>query len=204
MKTVDGQQRASRGYKQGVRAEAAAENTRRIMAAAQELFLERLYDRVSLADVAARAGVGVQTLIRRFPTKDALVEGVGDHVRAGVVAQRSEAPVGDVPGAVANLVEHYETAADLALLLLMQEERAAPFRKMADEGRHVHREWAARVFAPQLEALPRADRRLRLAQLVAICDVYTWKLLRRDQGLTRAEVERALVQMINGLEGGSR
>jgi AcrR family transcriptional regulator len=172
--------------------------------AAQDLFLERLYDQVSLADVAARAGVGVQTLIRRFPTKEALVEGVGDQVRAGVVAQRSQAPVGDVPGAVANVVEHYETTADMALLLLMQEDRVDAFRRMADEGRRVHREWTARVFGPQLEPLSGPDRELRLAQLVAICDVYTWKLLRRDQGLSRAKVERALVQMINGLEGGSR
>jgi AcrR family transcriptional regulator len=201
VKTVEDQRRR---YKQGARAAAAAENTRRIVVAAQDLFLERLYDQVSLADVAARAGVGVQTLIRRFPTKEALVEGVGDQVRAGVVAQRSQAPVGDVLGAVANVVEHYETTADMALLLLMQEDRVDAFRRMADEGRRVHREWTARVFGPQLEPLSGPDRELRLAQLVAICDVYTWKLLRRDQGLSRAKVERALVQMINGLEGGSR
>jgi AcrR family transcriptional regulator len=193
-----------RSYRQGIRAEAAVENTRRIVAAAQDLFLERLYDQVSLADVAARAGVGVQTLIRRFPTKEDLVRGVGAEVRGRVVAQRSEAPVGDVEGAVANLVEHYETTADMALLLLMQEERVPAFREMADEGRRVHREWTERVFAPQLEGLARRDRRLRLAQLVAICDVYTWKLLRRDQGLNRARTERAIAEMVNGLVGGSR
>lgn len=202
MKT--GQREEPRVYRQGVRAEAAAEKTMRIATAAQELFLERLYDQVSLADVASRAGVGVQTLIRRFPTKEDLVRGVGDQIRAGIVAQRSEAPVGDVAGAVANLMEHYETTADMALLLLAQEDRVVAFREMADEGRRVHREWTARVFAPQLAGLARADRRLRLAQLVAICDVHTWKLLRRDQGLSRAEVERALIQMINGLIGGSR
>lgn len=193
-----------RPYRQGARAEAAAQNTRRIADAAQDLFLERHYDQVSLADVAARAGVGLQTLIRRFPTKEALVTGVGDHVRDRIVAQRSEAPVDDVQAAVANLVEHYETSADLALLLLAQEGRVPVFRRMADEGRRVHREWTARVFAPQLDGLSRSDRELRLAQLVAIGDVYTWKLLRRDQGLSRERVERALVQMINGLQGGTR
>ena len=191
-----------RRYQQGARADAAAANTRRIMAAGQELFLERRYDQVAMPDVAERAGVSLQTLIRRHPTKEALVTGVGDAVRARVVAQRSEAPVGDVPGAVANLVEHYETTGDMALLLLGQEDRVAVFGRMTELGRKVHRDWTARVFAPQLRDLRRPDRELRLAQLVAICDVYTWKLLRRDQGLSRARVERALIEMIHGLTGG--
>jgi AcrR family transcriptional regulator len=193
-----------RPYRQSARAASAAENTRRIVAAAEALFAERLYDQVSLADVAAEAGVGLQTLIRRFPTKDALVAGVGEVVRAEVMAQRSEAPVGDVPGAVANLVEHYEATGDMTLHLLAQEERVDAFRAATQAGRLLHRDWTARVFAPQLDGLAKPDREVRLAQLVALCDVYTWKLLRRDQGLSRARTERALTEMINGLVGGPR
>jgi AcrR family transcriptional regulator len=193
-----------RPYRQGARAAAAAENTRRIVAAAEALFGERLYDQVSLADVAERAGVGLQTLIRRFPTKEALVAGVGEIVRERVRARRAEAPVGDVAGAVANLVEHYEDTAEMTLHLLAQESRVRPFAEATDSGRRLHRDWTARVFAPQLEGLRRAERELRLAQLVAICDVYTWKLLRRDQGLSRARTERALAEMINGVVGGTR
>jgi AcrR family transcriptional regulator len=197
-------QEERRSYRQGARAQAAAENTRRIVAAAEELFAEHLYDQVSLADVAAGADVGLQTLIRRFPTKEALVAGVGQVVGGRVSAQRSEAPVGDVEGAVANLVEHYEDAGDMVLRLLAQEERVEAFRTITEHGRRMHCDWTRRVFAPQLEALDRPDRELRLAQLVAICDVYTWKLLRRDQGLSRARTARALVEMINGLVGGPR
>jgi AcrR family transcriptional regulator len=193
-----------RQYRQGARAEAAAENTRRIVAAAEELFDERLYDQVSLADVAARAGVGLQTLIRRFPTKDALVAGITEIVGGRITAQRAEAPVGDVEGAVGNLVAHYEDAGDKVLRILAQEDRVQAFAAVTSFGRQMHRDWTQRVFAPQLEGLPRADRELRLAQLIAICDVYTWKLLRRDQGLSRARTERALAEMINGLVGGPR
>src|SRR5689334_24032910 len=107
-----------RPYRQSARAASAAENTRRIVVAAETLFAERLYDQVSLADVAAEAGVGLQTLIRRYPTKEDLVRGVADVVRGRVAAQRDEAPVGDVAGAVANLVEHYERAGDMVLRLL--------------------------------------------------------------------------------------
>ncbi len=180
----------------------AQRNLTRVLDAAAEAFATHGPD-VSVDEIARLAGVGHATVSRRFPTKEALVTGVGDAVRSRVLVQRSEAPAGDVPGAVANLSEHYETTADLALLLLQQEDRVPVFRRMADEGRRVHREWTARVFGPQLDGLSRPDRELRLAQLVAICDVYTWKLLRSDQGLSRAKVERALVQMINGLQGGS-
>jgi AcrR family transcriptional regulator len=47
------------------------------------------------------------------------------------------------------------------------------------------------------------ERRRRLAQLVAVCDVYTWKLLRRDRGLSRRETERALVELLEPLTIGA-
>jgi hypothetical protein len=37
--------------------------------------------------------------------------------------------------------------------------------------------------------------------LVAITDVYTWKLLRLDFGLSRAETERTLTELIVALQG---
>jgi AcrR family transcriptional regulator len=190
---------APRPYRQQARASAAAENTRRIVAAAERLFGERLYDQVSLADVAAEAGVGLQTLIRRFPTKEALVAGVGAAARARIEPQRAEAPAGDAPGAVRNLVEHYEAEGDVVLRLLAQEERVDAFAAVTAYGRHLHHDWVRRVFSPALEGLPRAERELRHAQLVALCDVYTWKLLRRDQGLSKARTERAMTEMIEAL-----
>jgi hypothetical protein len=45
--------------------------------------------------------------------------------------------------------------------------------------------------------------RMALAQLVAICDVYTWKLLRRDAGLSRKQTELALVELLEPLLEGS-
>ena len=53
----------------------ARENRDRILAAAREAFAE-LGMEASVEEIAARAGVGVGTLYRRFPTKDALAEAV--------------------------------------------------------------------------------------------------------------------------------
>jgi AcrR family transcriptional regulator len=51
----------------------AERNRARILAAAGQLFAERGLD-VSLDDIAAAAGVGVGTVYRRFPDKDALID----------------------------------------------------------------------------------------------------------------------------------
>ena len=51
----------------------AERNRRRILAAATQVFAERGLD-VSLDDIAAAAGVGVGTVYRRFPDKDALID----------------------------------------------------------------------------------------------------------------------------------
>jgi AcrR family transcriptional regulator len=51
----------------------AERNRQRILAAAADVFAERGLD-VSLDDIAAAAGVGVGTVYRRFPDKDALID----------------------------------------------------------------------------------------------------------------------------------
>ncbi|WP_185949595.1 TetR/AcrR family transcriptional regulator [Microbispora sp. KK1-11] len=60
----------------GLRAD-ARRNRDLIVSAAQELFLEQGVD-VPLEEVARRAGVGVGTLYRRFPDRDALLRAVGE------------------------------------------------------------------------------------------------------------------------------
>jgi hypothetical protein len=53
------------------------------------------------------------------------------------------------------------------------------------------------VFSPLLIELPKAERLRKLAQLTALTDVYMWKVLRRDLGLSRREVERSLQELID-------
>lgn len=190
-----------RPYRQRARAEAAERTAERIMDAAFELFSERLYDELTLADVAHAAGVSTQTIIRRFGSKEGLIEAVGQRVRGQVSAQRDEAPVGDVAGAVANLVEHYEQMGDQVLHLLAQEARVPAFGAAVDGGRRLHHEWVRRTFAPQLAGLRGAELDRRHGQLVAICDVYVWKILRRDLGMGRAQVELAIRELVERSQG---
>jgi AcrR family transcriptional regulator len=194
---------ASRNYRMSARAVSAATTADRILDAAVEVFWQSPTHQVSLDEVARRADVSVQTVIRRFGGKEALFAAAAQREAAAIRDQRNQAPIGDVPGAVRVLVDHYETYGDRVVTLLSERARMPVLEPILETGRRVHRHWCARVFAATLTARSGADRRRRLAQLVAVCDVYTWQLLRRDCGLSRRQTELALVELLVPLVDGS-
>lgn len=194
--------RETRAYDSSRRAAAAADTTRRILRATEDLFLAGPFGDVTLKAVADRAGVTVQTLIRRFGDREGLIGATAEAAAARVMGQRNAAPAGDVRAAVDNLLDHYEAAGAMALKLLAEEGSSPTLAGIAGNGRRLHRDWCARVFAPFLASgfLPDGtDPNRRLAQFVALCDVYTWKLLRLDAGLSRRQVALSLLEMIEPL-----
>jgi AcrR family transcriptional regulator len=68
----------------------AERNRARILTAAAEVFAERGLD-ASLDDIAAHAGVGIGTVYRRFPDKDALIDALFDDKIDRVVALADDA-----------------------------------------------------------------------------------------------------------------
>jgi hypothetical protein len=128
-----------------------------------------------------------------------ILSAAGQEAYARAMQRRSETPVGDIVGAVRTMVVHYEVAGTRLLRALAQEERDPQFHAIVDAGRVAHRQWVERVFAPFLVTHEEQKRERLLAQLVAITDVYTWKLLRRDSGLSREQTELALQEMIEAL-----
>ncbi len=199
MKNEDEGLAGTRPYRMRARAEAAKETGERILGAAIALGPELVSDRASLEDVASRAGVTVRTVIRRFGSKEGLISAAAEEAYRRAVDQRSEAPVGDVAGAVSNLVEHYEEVGDGVIKLLAQEDRYPVIRPSLDAGRASHRLWVERVFAPFLAKRCGGERERLFEGLVAVCDVYVWKLLRRDRGLDREQTELTLAEMITAL-----
>jgi AcrR family transcriptional regulator len=192
-----------RDYRMVARAEAAQATVDRTVQAALELFTERPFEDVSLDEVAARAGVAKRTVLRRFGSKDELFVAAMTYAVEQMEAQRAAVPVGDVAAAVANVVDHYERWGDNRLRLLSQEDRIPVVADNVTGGRRFHREWVERTFAPLIPARRSPARTRRIAALVALTDVYTWKLLRRDLGLSRHDVERTLVDLIRSMEKGA-
>lgn len=180
-----------------VRAEASEETGQRILEVAQKLFGELLYDQVSLQEVANQAEVSVQTVFRRFESKEQLFAATMEFTSKQIREKRDQAPVGDVIGAVSNLIETYERWGDHTLNRLAQEQRAPLLQNMIDAGRRHHCAWVERVFAPHLVSDPPQERKQRLAQLVAVTDLYVWKVLRHDVSLSQEETEMAMRDLVN-------
>ena len=193
-----------RPYRQVARAAKAAATGDRILDAAVELFWEQPATEISLDRVALRAGVTVQTLIRRFGGRDGLFAAAAEREAARVAQQRDPAVVADDPErAVRQLVDHYEALGDRVLRMLAEETRVPALAEVAEAGRRFHRGWCETAFASTLDRLEGERRERRLAQLVAVCDVYTWKLLRHDAGLSRAQTELALMELLRPLAQAS-
>ena len=187
---------------------AAADATReRIIEAALLAFSSKWYDDVTLRGIAADAGVALQTLVNHFGTKEALfgvaVERFGERIETA----RATVAVDDIPGAITTLVDDYDESGDAIVRMLALEDRIAVLRPALKRGRREHEQWVERVFAAALKRLRRAERARRIAELVAATDVYTWKLLRRDKGLTRKQTILAVREMVEALhnhaKGGS-
>ncbi len=180
----------------GARAASAAETHRRILEAAIAELGGRFFDEVSLADVARHAGVTVQTVLRRFGSKEALAEAA---IAVGVEQVRRarwSSPPGDLEAAVQNLIEHYEAWGDRSLRFLAQEPRVAAMRLVTDAGRALHHEWVDHVFAPWLAKARGASRTRLRARLVAATDVYVWKIVRRDLELDARAAEVTIRELV--------
>jgi AcrR family transcriptional regulator len=168
----------------------------KIRECAARLYAERPPDRLTLDEVAECADVTVQTILRIFKNKENLLV---EAMSTSAFPQRLIEPRGDVGAAVTAIVDLYETTGEAMLRRLAHEERFAALKAGVELGRRRHREWARIVFAPQLKRFRGAAREILFKGLLVATDIYTWKILRQDEGLSRRDAEAVIRRMIEGL-----
>lgn len=193
---------ARRGYRMQARADAAEQTALRIMDAAIGLWREVAYDEFTLQDVADRAGVSLSTVMRRFGSKEGLAEAVLTSDRIGTQRGRDTVAAGDIDAALRMIVADYESNGDAVIRMLALEDRIEMVRRVVGAGRDAHSAWVERVFAPLL-ASTSAVRRRQTLQLVVATDVYTWKILRRDRGLSQREARAVMRDMCRVIVEGA-
>lgn len=188
----------TRAYRMGKRAESTDRTRQRILDAAIEIGDPR----VPIDRIAFRAGVSSRTILRHFGDRSGIFAAAMERADEKIGGERFAVPAGDLGAAVANLVEHYDVYGDGVMLRLGEEGTDERIDRMLANGRRMHRRWVEEKLGPLLSSdLDSRTRRRRIAQMVAVCDVYTWKLLRRDSGLGAEETERAIAELIRGLTG---
>jgi AcrR family transcriptional regulator len=181
------------------RARAAEQTGRDILSAVVELWREHPIDEITLQEIAKRADVSVQTVIRRFGSKDGVLEACIEQDAADIRVQRDQAAIGDVESAVDVLLRHYERDGDAVVRTLALEGKVDAANALIEAGRIAHRQWCARVFAPYLPDDDDDSFDPHLDAFVAATDLYLWKLLRRDLGRTASETKMTLRMLLEGL-----
>ena len=184
-----------RPYTMRARAVASEATRRRILETVAGLLKTRFRSEIRLEDVAAGAEVTVQTVLNLFGSRSALLDQALAELLRELRAQRLRAEPGDVEGAIAALVDHYEQFGDLVIRNLA--EQADP--ELIETGRAGHRQWVQRQFTSHIGSLSEKGRRSLVDKLVCVCDVYTWKLLRRDMGRSRPETDATILGLVNAI-----
>lgn len=170
---------AKRAYSQVARAAAAEDTAKRIIEAFLDLLMNEWFDDITLDRVAAKAGVAVPTVVRRFGGKDGLLAAAVPVLSAQIAEQRGGATQ-DPAASIDRLIADYERTGDAVIRLLALAPRYPAVGQFTEFGRRRHRQWVATAFAESLATLRGAHFERALDALVVATDVYTWKLLRRD------------------------
>jgi AcrR family transcriptional regulator len=189
----------TRSYKKKARARAEETKGRTILDAALQAFSGELFDRVTLQQIATASGVTVQTVIRRFGTKEELFEHLAEREGKRVLAERAVPARMGLRAALDTLVAHYERDGDMMTNFIHQEHLSEPVRRIVSRGRRVHREWVEIHCRDLLTGLFGTDREHVLLAAIAATDLYTWKLLRRDHGLEPESVAAVMHRLIIAL-----
>jgi AcrR family transcriptional regulator len=180
------------------RAEAVEATRGRIARAALARFLADPYDDVTIAAVAADAGVSHQTLLNHFESKEGLFLAAADLFSTDVAEMQERRRPADARSAVQMLIDRYEETGDGNARLAAVQDRIEAVRVALDAGRANHQQWLEDVFGEHLPRSPRQHRRA-IHALYAATDVFSWKLLRRDLGLGRRATQQVITDMVEAL-----
>jgi len=179
------------------RADAVAATRTRLVEAAMELFAARRYDEVTITEIARAAGVSHQTLLNHFDSKEGLLLAAAGRFAEHAESQRDRARPGDVAHALRILLDDYEDYGDANARWAAVDSRVPAVAPFLDQARLGHQAWLERKLGDLLPSSP-AERRRTLLALHAATDVYTWKLLRRDLGLSRRATTDVMLQLVRG------
>ncbi len=170
----------------------------RIVQAALSLFEEKWIDEITLNEIAERAEVTLQTVIRHFGGREGILEAISLPAMGEFISGKQGGDVlptvYEVDEVVPTIGRIYEQERNGRLM--KQEERYPALKRLAEAGRRLHEEWIRRCFAVQLEGLDVAPRERVVRKLLHLTDFYSWHLYRNVYGLDREETERTLTEMV--------
>jgi AcrR family transcriptional regulator len=192
---------ATRSYVMRARAESAAATRERILESARDLLLTHSFEDMTIEAIAAGAETTVRTVMRLFGSKPELfaqaLHGLGQFRFLDPAAPEFDR----IETLVRSAYGFYEKVGDTVIRWLADEPRVPAMQQHLAIGRQHLRDWVTAAFATELQHSELVARKELLDGLIVAFDVYSWKLLRRDFGLSRRRAEATTRRMVRALIG---
>jgi len=169
-----------------------------------ELFSEGDLD-PSPEQVAKRTGISPRSVYRYFDDREALLRSAIDHQMAKVLPHYHFPRIGEgsltdrVPAFAAHRVQLHETIGATARATRRRAAIDDIVRDQLELTRRALREQIEKQFAPELDAMPAATRRARVAALDALCELEALDHYRVHRGYSTTETEAMLADAVAAL-----
>jgi AcrR family transcriptional regulator len=147
-------------------------------------------DEITLDRVAQATGVTVRTLLRHFEGKEQLVREAHETILKSV----GEILVEEEPGShafIGRIVRFMESAGDYVVRFESEAGNYPSLVSDLEKGRQMRRAALSGMFDANINC-DDAARERTLKALYVVTDVYAWKILRRDYGLSMEETQSLL------------
>jgi AcrR family transcriptional regulator len=182
-------------------------NRAKVFAAAAELFASKGVDRVTVDEIAARAGVGVGTLYRGFGDKGGLVAAILDERERELQDELLSGPPPLGPGAPATqriraFLDALSRMVECSYELLVVSENNVPgarYRIGSYAAWRLHLATLLREVAPEAAATTDADAGLLADALLAPLAADLYRHQRRELGMSAERIRDALIRLADGL-----
>lgn len=177
-----------------------AENTKLdIIKAFGRLWMKYSIKEITLNMISEEAGVTTRTILRKFGSKERLLEECIALDAANIMQNREQGMVGDIEHMLNILLASYESMGEAAMRTINLEPEMEIAQKIGETGRKKHREWCARMFDPFLPEPDSPQYEIDLTAFIASTEIYLWKLMRKDLKMSEEQTFSVFKKMIEGL-----
>lgn len=170
-----------------------------IIKAIGSLWTKHSIKEITLNMIAEEAGVTTRTILRKFGSKEGLIEESLAYDPAEISRDREMAKVGDLDDILKTLLSNYEEIGDAAIRTIHLESELEIAQIIGNKGRAQHRDWCIRMFAPYLPDPQSNDYEIQLISFIASTEIYLWKLMRKDLKLSKKKTFSVFKNMLEGL-----
>ena len=185
-----------------LRAASVAETGDRVLDAAFAIWAEMSFDRIRLEALAERAQVTVPTIVRRYGGKAGVILALVEREVAELALARGADAGAPTSRVISELVDFYQGYGAMILKMYAEAPLVTGLPELAQTARAAHLAWCRTTFGARLPSADPVTTARRMAQVTAVCDATTWRILSADAGLTPSQVRVALIELLEPLLGG--